>query len=103
MSALTDPQRRYLAAIIDKPGRGYNGRARRTVEALAVAGLITYEHELLPSSGTWSERYACTATDAGRALAARLGPPPPAPPTARELRRAARDRAAARIRQIKEG
>lgn len=57
---LTDPQIRVLLQIRAQPGRTYNGRARRTLDKLAVAGLIEFDYELVPHEiGTWGERFIC--------------------------------------------
>lgn len=49
MKALTAPQRRMLAEVAASPnGKSYNGRARRSVEALKAQGLVTSEFELVP-------------------------------------------------------
>ncbi len=56
---LTAPQERYLAEIRaawPNPKR-YNGRARRPLEALRAAGLVTYEYELVPHIGAWTELF----------------------------------------------
>lgn len=56
---MTPAQERYLAEIRARPGRTYNGRARRPLEALREAGLIRYEFELVPQVGSWTERFTC--------------------------------------------
>jgi len=43
--SLTAPQRRYLAEIREAGERRYNGRARRTLEALETEGLIEIEYD----------------------------------------------------------
>jgi hypothetical protein len=64
MGKLTKPQKRYLAEIREQPGRAYNGRARRTLEALEEAGLIEYDFDLIPHADSGSgveftERFTC--------------------------------------------
>lgn len=44
---LTSAQRRYLAEIIERPGRRYNGRAIRSLEALEQRDLITADYDLV--------------------------------------------------------
>ena len=46
--SLTKPQQRMLEEVRRDGTRRYNGRARSRVEALAHAGLVTYEYDLLP-------------------------------------------------------
>jgi hypothetical protein len=45
---LTKPQQRLLAAVRASGERTYNGRVRKTVEALKRAGLVTFEYDLIP-------------------------------------------------------
>lgn len=56
---MTPAQERYLAEIRERPGRSYNGRARRPLEALRKLGLITFDYELVPHIGAWTERFTC--------------------------------------------
>lgn len=44
MSGLTAAQRTMLRQIQQPGGRRYDGRSRRTIEALAAAGLVEYDH-----------------------------------------------------------
>lgn len=47
--------------------RSYNGRARRSVEALERAGLVTYEYDLIPHATgngiSFTERFIVTAVE----------------------------------------
>lgn len=61
---LTAPQLQLLDRIRATGAAGLvqNGRARRTVEALEAAGLITYEYDLIPRADSkWVERFHCRA------------------------------------------
>ena len=60
---LTKAQERYLAEIQAKPGRRYNGHARKPLEALHAAGLIRYEFDLRPqANGRYTEVFTCYPT-----------------------------------------
>lgn len=50
MSRLTKPQQRLLDRVRLAGELRQNGRARRTVEALAAAGLVEYDFELVPQA-----------------------------------------------------
>lgn len=59
LSKLTEPQRRMLAEIRAAGGtKTYNGRARKTLEALEAAGLVEYDYELdAHANGRYTERF----------------------------------------------
>jgi hypothetical protein len=57
MKPLTAPQTALLARVRAEGEVRLNGRARRTVEALEAAGLVTYEYDLQPSAGAWTELF----------------------------------------------
>lgn len=97
---LTDPQARMLVETVETGEKRLNGRARRTVEALTAAGLVEFDYDLVPHVGKWSELFIVHPTDAGRALAAKLDPPP-APPTARQARAAMRRRHNAELAELR--
>ena len=48
MKKLTAAQQRYLEEIRAAGTKRYNGRARRSLEALKAAGLIDFEYDLVP-------------------------------------------------------
>ncbi len=57
---MTNAQQRYLLEIGRNPGRKYNGRARRPLEALRKKGFIRYDFELVPQpGGLMTERFTC--------------------------------------------
>lgn len=66
--SLTVPQRRLLADVRESGRVVRNGRARRTVEALARAGLVDVEYDLVPHATgngmTFTERFTVTPTPA---------------------------------------
>jgi hypothetical protein len=65
---LTDPQRRMLQEVRDAGTRSYNGRARRTLEALEQAGLVEYDYELVPhADGVYTERFTVTPVEGATA------------------------------------
>lgn len=67
MKNLTEPQARLLSRVREAGTLTQNGRARRTVEALAARGLITYEFDLIPHwNGRYTKRYIITATTEDR-------------------------------------
>ncbi len=70
----TDFEKRILVALLTGP-RNYNDRARRQLERLRDAGLLTFENNTLPiSQSGFLVRLTATLTEAGRALAAKLKP-----------------------------
>lgn len=61
-AALTDPQRAILSDVRESGTKTYNGRARRTIEALVAAGLVTSSYEVvLHGIGAATDRYTVTA------------------------------------------
>lgn len=61
---LTEPQQRMLVAVRNAgpTGRVYNGRARRTIEALVAAGHVTADFDLVPAAiGAWYWRITVVA------------------------------------------
>lgn len=54
MRPLTEPQKRLLERVRREGVVTMNGRARKTVQALAKHGLIEYEFDLVPH---WNGRY----------------------------------------------
>lgn len=67
MPNLTSAQARVLAEVRAAGERSYNGRARRSVEALAGLGLVTYDYDLvLHAKGggvTATERFTVRPSD----------------------------------------
>lgn len=62
---LTPAQREMLAEVRESGRRIYNGRARRTVQALEAAGLVKVEYDLNPHrNGSWTERLTVTPVGA---------------------------------------
>ena len=52
----------------------YNGRARRTIEALERAGLVEYDFELIPHAiGSWGEQFTVRPLDPDLAGAGNYG------------------------------
>lgn len=50
MAKLTPAQERYLAEIRQAGVKTYNGRARRPIQALEAAGLISVDWDMRPHS-----------------------------------------------------
>jgi hypothetical protein len=83
---MTHAQRRYLAEIVSTPGKVFNGRAFRTLQALETLGLIEVDWAIDPrSDGRHVWRLTTSPTDAGVAHDAET---PAAPAYVRSPRKA---------------
>lgn len=64
---MTDPQRRMLERVVADGGCRFNGRGRRSIEALEKLGLVEYDYTLEPhANGRYTEVFLVRATAAGR-------------------------------------